>query len=789
MLVPGKTATSAPAPSPGITRPTTVDEAAAQALDKLAQLLKYPDDLTSKLDTLRKKTAADKAAVDAQLKAATQGQLDDCQTGLDNLRTVQTELEASRATLETIYRNGDKSMRMIPNFPRVQKVSTAHRNFLETQRTLVQFQELSDRVDRVRTTLEEHHRDLLGPAPDLLYLHHDLFCLEEFRDNTLIQVKDANDETVNTVRAYFRRLDDVSARFDAYLWDLARHLLDLVMAKRNSVVVRLAKILEFEEKADEEAMAAADEAASMPRSGSQASLTSGTATSRLGTAGRPVRRHREIKSYRSKFFDVLHDSISARFDQLYAPDKEVPDLLAEAHDMVVHDLTFVYDQLVDLFPKKYKLFPFFVLEYHRHVYDLVNKVILDKMETGTILFIMRWCREYYTDMNDKLGVAQELLEPQLLDGQEKVLVDDYLKLVRTKLDEWMKNLLASETREFKERTQQPEMDSQEMYGLSAAVILFNMVNQQIDVVMEASRGQLLLDVVRECKRVLLVYQSHFLQLVNAEYAKFVQDPNKVPGGIVEYTMALANDSLKCTEFVELIIKRLDAQADYTFRATLADELNGAMDGFMKVSKAACAVLIDAAFADIKSAFALLFTAPAWYEGEVMNDVVATLSDYCTDYKQHLQEYLFNKIMTDTMERFLVAWIDALRAKAAKFRVPRCWDIMQSDLQQAIAFFVAIKEQKAKRIEKYFDIMDKLFALTCSSKKMIFLDWYALWKAYNDVPVAVIEDLLAKRDDLDKAAIKEAMDAIRAKVKEDPPPESQKSIFSVMAAAASASGGK
>jgi hypothetical protein len=644
-----------------------------------------------------------------------------------------------------------------------------HRNFQETKRTLIKFQELNERVERLKNTLDHHHRDLLGPAPELLSMHQELFSLQQFRDETIFQVKDSPDETVNTVRAYFRRLDELSSNFLEYLWDLARNILELTKSGQNSVIVRLAKILEFEERADEEALALEEYLQEKEKLGPQAS------TGSLPNSNQII--HRVVKSYRSKFFDVLHDAISIKFDLLYSPDRDVIELLEEAKSQVLGDLTFVFEQVVDLFPKKYKLFPFYVLEYHRHVYDLINKIILEKMETATILYILRWCRDYYMEMNDKLSISEELLEPRLLDGQESVLVEDYLKLIRQKLDEWMKNLLHSETQDFIERSKQPEMDSQGMYGLSAAVILFNMVNQQIDIVLDSSRGQLLLDVVKECKRSLLVYQSHFMQLVQSEYTKFVQDSKKVPGGIIEYTMALANDSLKCTEFVELIVKRLETEADYTFRPVITEELNSAMDGFMRVSKAACGVLIDASFADIKSATSLMFVPPAWYEGEIMNDIVATMNDYYVDYQEHLQEYLFSKIMTDVMERFLISWIEGMRSKNAKFRIPSSWDIMQNDLKRAIEFFSKFKSPK--RVEKHFDIMDKLFTLICANRKMIFLDFYSLWKVYSDIPVGFIEEIIVKRDDMDKSGVKEVMEAIKQKMKEEPPQDSQKSIFSNM----------
>ncbi|KAL7746700.1 SNARE-binding exocyst subunit S6 [Sorochytrium milnesiophthora] len=749
----------------GVQPPTTSveqDEAQSReiALARLSDVLRHPDDLNTKLEVLRKKIASEKTVIEAQLKAGTQTQLDDCQTGLDNLFKTRDELEQVRKNLKVTDEACAQSKDMIPSFGKIKLLSKAHRNFVTTRETLIKFQGLNERVERVRGSLDDHSRNPLGSAPDLLFMHYELFLLEEFRANTMAQMKGASAEVVDTLTIYFRRLDDLSQRFTDYLWDLARHALDLINAGQGSVLVRLAKIIEHEEKADEAALAAR-----ASRNGSSSSLN----------AQGNVNPLRIIKSYRSMLFDVLHESISEKFEMHYAQLKdETVKLFTELRAFVIQDLTIVYDDLVSKFPPKYKIFPFFVLEYHRHVFDTVNRVITDNLETGAILFLLRWVREYYEEMNSKLGITEELLEPKLLDGQEGVLVEDYLKLVKQKLDEWMHNLLTTETREFQTREQPPEVDTQEHYQLAAPVIMFNMVNQQIDIAMDSSRGQLLQDVIVECKQVLFTYQNHFTQVLTQEYNRFSADPSKCPGGVIEYTMALANDNLRCTEFVDLIIKRVENDAEPDYREHMLRDLNDAMDGFMKLAKTACSVLIDFAFHDVKPAFQRLFVPPAWYDNELMNDIIATLNDYCTDYQTHLQEYLFGKLITDMMDRFLLLYIDAMRNKQVKLRLPQARDRMNSDLSNVISFFAQFKS--AKRVEKHFELMEKLFTVVCSSKRMIFVDYYSLAKSYSDVPLPFIEDVLLKRDDMDKPTVKEIMESIRQKAK-DVPPDAPKSVFS------------
>jgi exocyst complex component 3 len=63
--------------------------------------------------------------------------------------------------------------------------------------------------------------------------------------------------------------------------------------------------------------------------------------------------------------------------------------------------------------------------------------------------------------------------------------------------------------------------------------------------------------------------------------------------------------------------------------------------------------------------------------------------------------------------------------------------------------------------------------------MLYLDFYALYRAYPDVPLPYIEKILSKRDDLDKSQLNEMMETVKLKMKEDRPEQSESSPFSLL----------
>ncbi|TPX40434.1 hypothetical protein SeLEV6574_g06619 [Synchytrium endobioticum] len=391
------------------------------------------------------------------------------------------------------------------------------------------------------------------------------------------------------------------------------------------------------------------------------------------------------------------------------------------------------------------------------------------MEASAILHLLRWVRNYYQDMNARLGVGEELLEPKLIDGKQDQLVTEYVHLIRTKLAEWMGNLLASETREFLHRHAYPDTDAAGRYTMSASIIMFQMVNQQVDIVSSSSRGALMHDVLAECTTALDEFHRAWLRLIDAEHTRFVERSADLAEGLPEYTMAVGNDAFRAREFAEALATRMDALVDPDHAPRVRRRLDTTLDGFMRLATRCNAVLIDIVLCDIRPALAQLHT-PSWYDNNGGNNnnpmapIIATLDDYCTDFSAHLCEHLLTKLKADLLERFVVAYIESFRNKAARFRVPACVDRFRADLDNVKDFFAKLKT--AKRVNQAFDAVDKLVAFVCSTGGLAFLDFWSLYNPYRDLPISFVEELVDKREDLDRAAKKELIENCKSKVAEE-----------------------
>ncbi|KAI9099318.1 exocyst complex component Sec6-domain-containing protein [Phlyctochytrium arcticum] len=728
-----------------------VADATETAVFRIADILRHPDDLTNKLASVRKRFALERATIDAQLKSAVESQLDDAQRGLDTLAASSVETERVKANLGEVDSLCAAAQNTIRNYARIKRISRTHQNFVATKRMVEQFQQLNDQVARIRALQQEDAENILGPAPNILLIHYKLQQLETFRNTTLARARKSPQDVLNTLHEYFHKIDRLEEEFETYIFKVARRTVDLIKGGYASTVVRIVKIIEMEERADEIASL-------------QENVVYSPDADDIENMDVDPSQPRPIKGYRVKFFDSLRDSIVDEIKDMYANNKDDLTSLLADFDSVVDNLIVVHDELVPRFPERYNIFHFYVLEYHRAIYECVNKLTSAEIEAGDILSLLKWVRGYYASMSSRLDVSEELLEPRLLDGREELLTDEYVKLVHSKLTEWLSNILRTETVDFLERRHAPEQDGSGNYLLAGTVIVFQMFNQQVDIAATCSRGQLLYDVIKECCLILDEFHKAWMRVLDTEYQRLVDKSPDLAPGLPDYITALANDCLRSSEFSELLLARTEGMLDPAFHPQLQSNVKAATDGFMKVSRRATQILVDIVLSDLKPALALLHCAPQWYDQPLMHLVVGTLQDYCDDFQFTMAELLFNRFTTDLMERLVGAYVESLKNKTAKFRMPLAIEKMRQD-QSELTDFLG-KYKSPKRVQAAFSVMDKLIGFIESSPKMAFLDFYSLWKTYPDMPLEFCEWLLSRRDDLDKAMVKEVMDACRSKALEE-----------------------
>ncbi len=639
-----------------------------------------------------------------------------------------------------------------------------HRHFEQTEEMVNNLLEMNSKLVMIEGLLNDDRQDILGPAPNLLVIHYLLNQLESFRNQTMHQAKKASSDSRATLARWFERLNIVIEQFDEYTLQLAGHVLDIIRAGYPDVVVRLIKIAEIEGREDEKVITVTVSLNPCSYHSLQAiaiRLVKKAAKMDAASKFKSMQANaRVIKHYRSKITRGIADSIKAKFEEAYKHDEQDPVNFLDNLQWMYQDLIRIESEVVPCFPPEYDIYSLYIREYHKALNVTVKKMVASEPGASVLLHLFDWLKEYKKSMKE-LNVPPELMEPPLLDGKEQSLIEDYLQVIVKKLDEWSANLMKTEVEEFTTRRDPPELDADGLYGVQGgAAILFQMVNQQIDLAMDSGQGAILARVVAETNRVMRSLQDQWVKVIEVEYKKQADKPDEVAGGLVEYIIALANDQIKCADYTEALLARVEPVVSDKYRGTINERLNDAIDGYLDVAKKCTQTLIDVIFNDLKPATKNLFQ-PPWYDG-IMRQIVETMRDYMTDYQTYLNPSLLELLVEDLLDAYLLLYLNAL-ANTPKLRIPAATDQIRDDVRTVFQFFSTLKQ--AKELETYFEVIEMILALLEASKDIVFLSFWSFARVHGP-NIAFVESLMKARGDLDRSAVSEVMDSIKRKVKEE-----------------------
>ncbi|WVR03390.1 hypothetical protein IAU60_000381 [Kwoniella sp. DSM 27419] len=719
----------------------------------VGELLRQPDDLL-KLSAHRKKLLKEKSTLDAKLQAGVKAQLDATREALLKLQASRAAVGLIREEMMAVEKlKGEDAEDQGEAFDKITRVSGVHRNFAQTTKMVHNLRSMSDKVDHISSLLDSdrnHPKGASGPSPNLLPIHYQLQQLEAFRNETLHQAKKGDAAEREVLVQWFEKLDKVGQDFENWLWMIAERIVELARQGNGGTVVRLLKIVEVEGKEDEKAVAMR--------------LVRKVATTDAASKFKSMQANaRIIKNYRHKLLDVMTNTIKSTFDTHYLDNQY--DFLGfiEGLGWIYKDIIRIKDDVEPLFPPDYEIVPFLVKAYHRHLNETIRRVVDSAPEAKVLLELHAWIKEYRVSMKE-LEIPAAWLQPPLLDGKSQELIEDYVKLIVTKLDEWTVNLMREETGKFTWRTREPEQSDDGQLGMEGVVDFFSLVNQQCDLALDSNQGAVLARVVTECAKVMRRSQAEWLKLVAEEAkAQVEKKPEEVPGGLVEYVIALANDQLKSADYAEAMSTRLEALVSEKYKVVISACLNDAIDGYLDVAKRCTSSLVDFVFNDLRTVTKALIT-PSWYTDPLMAQMIETMRDYMSDYQAHLNPSIFEILIEDLLDAFLIAYLTALRrASPRSLRMSGAVQRIRSDISAAFDFFVQFKP--AADLQGNFEIMDQITSMLSASSQMVFMDYWAFAKIHGP-QLQFVEGLMRARDDFDRPMVGEIMETLRRKVKEE-----------------------
>ncbi|KAI0161281.1 exocyst complex component Sec6 [Xylariaceae sp. FL1272] len=721
---------------------------------KLADLLRHPDDL-DKIAALKLEFTRKKNAVDSQLRGGLRDQLETTQSGMNGLTDGQKTVQAIRDEMMKIDTLCSESQNMIKDFTSINLVSQAHRNFGAVETMVANLQSFNDRLNRVENMLREDEGDK-EQMPNLLRVHYELTQLRNIRDDAMEQIQRAEDASLqSTLEDYFSRLDEAIDWFDEHVGLIALNMINLLVAGNDGLVVRLAVVVEAEEKSDQRVEALQEALKDHKEMATRfQSITDGA---------------KKVRGYKEKFLKAIAVNCEGQLAEVREEFLQDPTKLDKMMKWYFNDLNAVKQGMVNLMPKKWKILKTYGEIYHQLMHDFLIGMVDDpESSSANTLEIINWPERYYKKMR-KLGFQESDLKPHVLDNREQELVKDFRQLIIKFLDEWIERIFAQERREFFDRnTEGSNLDTDE-YGYFRTknlVDMWRMLREQVDVAGNSQRTDVAEGVIDAMFLRLRARQQNFQKMLEDESARFEGDKEPELEGfqaLQDWLVATANDQMACIDdneeeqrlaYLSSFKQKIEPFVTPQYMEHAESEVNMLRDGYVDfstwcINKFAKLVIS----VDFKTVITTFFT-PRWYETTAMKQMIVTFEEYVSDYQQVLHHSLVDIFVEIFADELLVRYLMCVRNKGAKFkRTDPFQDKIFNDISTAFEFFRALPNPDVSNTITQTWRVTEYFLQLLTTEKDALPDVFQDFKSrYWDLQITWVEAVLRSRDDFERSML-------------------------------------
>ncbi|KAK0938523.1 SNARE-binding exocyst subunit S6 [Friedmanniomyces endolithicus] len=755
----------------------------------LADLLTSPADL-DKLPSLRAEFTRKKSTLDSHLRTGLTTQLATTNSGMSSLADAQKTVQSIKEEMMKIDRLCAEAQGMIRDFPEISRMSVMQRNFAAVEGMKGAVDGFASRLWELQALLEEDD-SAMEEQPNLLAVHEGLTGLRDVRDLAMEQVRgsalgegegegEGGLELIEnlplegpgqhgTLRELFGKLEDVVEWFDDHVGRACLNILGLVQMGSSGLVVRLGLVIEEEERKDKQVKALQD--AQREFQGVARSFKS----MQVG--------HRELRGYKEKFLQAITATCAGQFEGVRQAFNEGPERLEKSCRWFFNDLNTVKLGLVELFPKKWRIYRTYYYIYHGLMHDFLVSQLGDASITPVhMLAILDWVPKYYEKMR-RLGIKIEDLVPHIIDGREAELVREYRSLITKSVDDWMGRMAATDRKAFAGREEGSlDQDADGQLHTKTLGDMWTMLREQLAVAQSSGRPDVVDGVVDAMIRALKSRQKMWEQLVGTEFKRIEDETTRAGNaenveGLSSYQdwlVAIANDQItniddvpetSTTSFLTRFKSDFTPLVSTSYPLTAAADLDSLTNGYIDLASHCTHLFAALLFTtDFRTVTRNFFT-PAWYsateQGQSMRQITTTFEDYLSgenNITQVLHPSLRDIMVEELSDLLLVHYLSAVRNKGAKFR--RSDPFTERIREDVLTVFAFFKAPYSDAPQEVFELVrDKWRAvnafeglLSADKGRGVVEAFERLKMGYWDVQLSWVEAVLRTRDDFDRGML-------------------------------------
>ncbi|XP_015605844.1 exocyst complex component 3 [Cephus cinctus] len=708
------------------------EEAKATGTKHVINMLQRPGQL-EKVEQFKRRISRKKASIETMLKTGMQSQLDGVRVGFDQLQSSLESIQSIKEELNMIGQSFGSVLELNAKLQAVQDENMRHSQYVTAKENLKHIFTVPESVEKTKQWINDGK---------LLHAHQSLMDLENSRDDLLYELhKLPNQSTADKImlKAYFEDVETLSQLMEKQIRLVLDRTLNTVR-KEPTVIVTALRIIEREEKADHFAIQRQRQSGFIP-------------------PGRP-------KKWKEIAIRVLEKSVANRIEGTHVDERADNKMwlvryLELTRQLILEDLRVVKTLCQPCFPPSYNIMRKFVEMYHVSLSQHLKDIIANGLEGNEYVSLLAWIMNTYSGpelmRHPELNIDTSDIGPLLSNAIVNDLQEKYLRNMCQNYEDWMKKTLETEKVDWWSGVL-PEGTTQEIYYHTAApVIIFQMIDQNLQVTKTISANltaQALVLCIEQVTKYGNMYHQAILEFKN----KHFEDRSLVPY-FTHHMITVVNN---CLQFVELAQQMKQLYWVPNISADAAVKFETLLGNYQLLRDEAAKILLEESFLDLELHFQDLLT-PKWLSSPIpVETICVTLEDYFQDYN-HLRVKNFEYVITEAQNLIAKRYIAAMLQRKISLKTYdeclTCTSKIMTEADKLKNFFVRIAP-KVGNFDSPFEIIKRLAeVLRCEDSEILSLDLHSLVEKYPDITEDHLVRLLSLRGDIPRAEAREKVSYI------------------------------
>lgn len=501
------------------------------ALSRIDNIIKVEDDL-SKLQTLRQQFIKEKLSLERQLTAATQLQTDLIMSNLTKLSQAVLKLNNIKANINKVHQVHDESITNVKDYETIQKMTSLNQ-FLNQVSSLYQdIKNFRQYLDGLNVEIEQEFQiiqeDISYPLNNILPIHFKVTQVRNFADYLELD-SGLSDDLRSIVYKIVAPLKKTIGLYDELITEIIISITESAREGNLELVFKLITIIEYEASED-----------------LKLDLINNLNLSNHDIRSINYKTFRNRKrGYKKLFYDKLKLGLDDTFHKCLDHFQQDKMLVYDNLQWLEDELVFVQQQLDPLFPQDWAISTYIQQVYYNNLHKFTMDVINSDPPAEDLMRILSYDAHY----SKFIGGLQVLTEKSVKKEQRSIIgeelkdmvLEDYMKVIILRNDEWNKTLIKQESHTFTHREDPPDkylyiqtiededannntilIDIEnEVYVLPDFKTPLTMLKEQADVAADSGYSKILVGVVENWSACYIQRIENYQSIIEDEVARYM----------------------------------------------------------------------------------------------------------------------------------------------------------------------------------------------------------------------------------------------------------------------------